>query len=210
MKFEELKKPIILYAGEMSPNVRKVNKMNFYGVSITNEDMYHVKHDITQPYDLPDNSVALYQAEDVFQCIPKDKFIESVNEIYRILELDGVFRLSLPDYHCDILRERVRRDEEGNICFDPAGGGSYDEENKCVINGGALWFPTIDVVRELLDETDFDVIECLQYYENDDDFVMGNIDYAICHVKRTPDHDERVKNPKRPMSIVIDCYKINE
>ena len=37
--------------------------------------------------------------------------------------------------------------------------------------------------------------------------VTHPIDYSIGHVMRTPDHDERVKNPYRPMSLVVDCIK---
>ena len=37
---------------------------------------------------------------------------------------------------------------------------------------------------------------------------MKNIDYSLGYIKRTPDNDKRVKKPRRPMSIVVDCYKI--
>ena len=36
---------------------------------------------------------------------------------------------------------------------------------------------------------------------------MNNIDYKKGYVARTSDNYNRVKNPKRPMSIVVDSYK---
>ena len=37
--------------------------------------------------------------------------------------------------------------------------------------------------------------------------VLNKIDYSKCLVRRTPDFDERVSSPLRPMSIVVDCRK---
>ena len=33
------------------------------------------------------------------------------------------------------------------------------------------------------------------------------IDYQKGYISRTPDNDERVMNPRRPLSIVLDAYK---
>ena len=45
------------------------------------------------------------------------------------------------------------------------------------------------------------------YYDESGKGITKTIDYSIGHVMRTPDHDERVQNPFRPMSIVVDCIK---
>ena len=37
--------------------------------------------------------------------------------------------------------------------------------------------------------------------------IVNKIDYSYGYISRTPDHDERVQTPYRPMSIVVDCYK---
>ncbi len=37
--------------------------------------------------------------------------------------------------------------------------------------------------------------------------LLQKIDYSKGYIYRTPDHDSRVKNPYRPMSIVVDCHK---
>ena len=42
------------------------------------------------------------------------------------------------------------KDDEGNLIFDAGGGGSYDTENKKVINGGHVWFPRYNSVKELM------------------------------------------------------------
>ena len=43
--------------------------------------------------------------------------------------------------------------------------------------------------------------------ENPNKIVTHKIDYSKGHIHRTPDTDQRVQNPYRPMSIVVDCYK---
>ena len=115
----------------------------------------------------------------------------------------------MPNYECDILYNRSLKDENGNIIFDSGGGGSYDYLNKKVIRGGHLWFPTYNLVKQLLSSTNFedDKIFFLHYYDSENKPIMKDIDYSLGFISRTPDNDIRVQNPKRPMSIVIDCRK---
>jgi SAM-dependent methyltransferase len=42
----------------------------------------------------------------------------------------------------------------------------------------------------------------------DDSFVAKPVDYSKGHIDRTPDFDERVKAPYRPMSMIIDLVKV--
>jgi len=197
------KKPhIYLYAGDLplSPHYKK-----FIGLSVTRHDSRHIKHDITQKHKLPDNSVDIYQAEDVMEHIPYELLKDTVNDIYRILKPGGVFRLSVPDYGCDILHERARKNASGEIVFDPEGGGRFVDGK--VVDGGHLWFPRFKTVADLLKSTKFNNIIFYHYYDEDGKAVTLPIDYSIAYVQRTPDNDERVKNPYRPMSIVVDCIK---
>jgi hypothetical protein len=53
----------------------------------------------------------------------------------------------------------------------------------------------------------FDEIRFYHYYNEVGEPVTTPIDYSIGHVMRTPDHDERVREAYRPMSIVVDCIK---
>lgn len=208
MKFSELKAPICLYAGDiMDHNRLTITGLNFVGLSLTRNDHMHIQHNLLHKHDLPDNSVSVYQAEDVMEHIDLDKLVDVFNDIYRILEPGGLFRLSIPDYRCDVLKNRSICDDQGNIIFDPNGGGTYDEVNKTVIDGGHVWFPKYEIVKELLDKTHFTNVDFLHYHKNDESFVLKVVDYSLGYISRTPDHDDRVKNPKQPMSIIVDCYK---
>lgn len=94
-------------------------------------------------------------------------------------------------------------DEKGQVIFDPGGGGTLDSP-------GHVWLPRIDVVRRLLEKTKFHKagrIEFLHYYEMDGTFTTKPIDYTKGHIRRTPDFDQRVKDPYRPMSLVVDLTK---
>lgn len=194
------KPSVKLYAGDI-PEMCQYD--GWIGLSITKGDHRHIFHDITKPFPIPDNSVDAFQAEDVLEHIQYEQLPSVLNEIFRVLKPGKLFRLSVPDYGCDILQERSVRDSAENIIFDPGGGGTPE-------NPGHVWFPKIDTVRNLLDKTDFarsGSIDYLHYYNMDGTFVAKPIDYTKGHVDRTPDFDERVKSPYRPMSLVIDLVK---
>lgn len=195
---------IKLYAGDI-PDMPEYN--GWTGLSLTQANSRCIQHDITQPLPFPDNSVDAFQAEDVFEHIQYDRLVSVVNEIYRVLKPGGLFRLSVPDYGCDLLRERSIKTCSGEIIFDPGGGGTPE-------NPGHLWFPRVNSVYCLLEKTQFQThgkMDFLHYWNVDDQtFVTRPIDYSKGHIKRTPDFDDRVKAPYRPMSIVVDLYKSNE
>jgi SAM-dependent methyltransferase len=211
MKFEDIihLNEIYLYLGDLSIQRRQFTNKNFIGLSLTTSNQYHIQHDVTNPLPLKDNTVDIVQSEDVMEHIEYDNLKDSINEIYRILKPGGLFRLSMPDYNCDILYNRSRKDEHGNLIFDAGGGGSYDEYNKKVVHGGHVWFPKFNSVKLLLESTNFlnNKINYLHYYDNDNNPVTHKIDYSKGYISRTPDNDDRVKHPYRPMSIVVDCYK---
>lgn len=211
MKFEDIKykKNIFLYCGDLQVTSLTKTGINFIGLSLHRNDRYHINHDITKKIDLLDNSVDIVQSEDVMEHIEYDILPSCINDIYRILKPGGLFRLSMPDYCCDVLYNRSVKDKNGNIIFDAGGGGNYDEINKKVINGGHLWFPKYKLVKELIEKTNFenDKVEFLHYYDNEKKPILKNINYKMGYIRRTPDNDERVMNPRRPMSIVLDCYK---
>ena len=195
-----LRKEIKLYAGDV-PALKQYN--NWIGLSLHQQNYQHIKHDITYPFPLPDNSVDAFQSEDVFEHIRYDKLLPVINEIFRVLRPNGLFRLSMPDYGCDVLRERSEFDESGNPLFDPGGGGTRE-------NPGHVWFPRIDAVRNLLNQSAFarhGKIDYRHYYNMDGSPVISPVDYANGHVLRTPDFDKRVGSPYRPMSMIIDLVK---
>ena len=194
---------IFLYAGNV-PDSGHYDR--FTGLSLWKSDSRHIRHDIRRRHLLPDDSVDVYQAEDVLEHIAFTKLPAIINDIHRILKPGGIFRLSLPDYRCDVLRERSRKNEAGEIMFDPGGGGSFT--GRRVRGAGHLWFPRFETVRELLQGSCFrDCWTFYHYYDEKGNAVLQPIDYGVGYVKRTPDHDPRVGNPFRPMSIVVDAVK---
>lgn len=206
MSFKKLMKMdcVFMYAGDI-PNTREYERKNMVGLSLYNSDYRTICHDVTMPYPIDDNSIDAYQAEDVFEHVAIDKIVPAFNEIYRILKPGGYFRLSLPDYACDILRRRSLYDENGRVVFDPYGGGSYVDGQ--VKNGGHVWFPLYKDVLRLIHESNFDNFDFYHYYDENGVSVTKEIDYSKGWIQRTPDHDARVQQPYRAMSIVVDLYK---
>jgi SAM-dependent methyltransferase len=211
MKFKDIinNDKIFLYYGDMAKQRRDYTNIPFIGLSLHKENKTHIQHDVTTPLPLKDNTVDIVQSEDVMEHIEYSILKKSINEIFRVLKPGGLFRLSMPDYKCDLLYNRSEKDGNGNIIFDEGGGGSYDRINKKVIAGGHIWFPVFNSVKLLLESTNFsnDKINYLHYYNENKKPITNKIDYSKGYISRTPDHDERVKNPFRPMSIIVDCYK---
>ena len=197
--------------------VRKIHPLNLYagtitrghegwiGLSLGRDDERHVRHDCTRPMPLPHDSVYIYQSEDVFEHIAYGELPDILMEIFRVLEPGGLFRWSMPDYRCDILIDRSLKDENGNIVFDPGGGGAF--EGGRVVNGGHLWFPVYETVLELVNGSPFSSYDFLHYYTQHGEPVLRDIDFSLGHIQRVPPHDERVSDPPRPMSIVVDLWK---
>lgn len=206
LTFDDIKNRdyIFLYAGDV-PRRKEYNIDGIVGLAIRRATYRTILHDICQKYPLKDNSVDAYQAEDVFEHIEYDKLVDVINEIYRVLKPGAYFRLSVPDYGCDILYNRSKKDESGNIIFDPDGGGKYQDGK--VIDGGHVWFPTYEKVLALIEKSDFSKYEFYHYYDENGKSVTKEIDYSKGYVIRTPDHDKRVQDPYRAMSLVVDLYK---
>ncbi|MEI6681730.1 MAG: class I SAM-dependent methyltransferase [Bacteroidota bacterium] len=193
---------IYLYAGDVPD---KEEYKRYIGLSLSQKNNRHIQHDVTKKYPLPDNCVSVYQSEDVFEHIPLAILPTVINEIYRVLKPGGVFRLSIPDYRCNILNDRTLKDKSGELTFDPVGGGAFKDGK--VVEGGHVWFPKYEIVKNMLEKTLFKKILFYHYYNEMGEGITNKIDYSVGYVQRTPDHDERVRNPYRPMSIVVDCIK---
>ena len=207
MKWEDIYKrsKIYLYCGDLPKQRIEYTKKNFVGLSLIYSDKYHIKHDINNRFNVNDNSVDIVQSEDVMEHIEYDKLTPIINDIHRILKVGGLFRLSVPDYMCDLLQARSLKDASGDIYFDPGGGGGWDANR--VVDNGHLWFPTYHSVKQLLEKTHFRVsYKFLHYYEGQEAHIYP-IDYSLGYIHRTPDNDKRVQDPRRPLSLVVDCIK---
>lgn len=193
-----------LYVG----NLREWHiKEGFVGLSPWPACPQELLHDITAPLPFPDECCHIAQSEDVFEHIPKEQITDIINEFYRVLIPGGCLRISVPDYRCDLLKDRCLYYNNGQIAFDPDGGGCF--KNGQVEMMGHLWFPTIEDMREIITLTKFErnKVQYLHYHDENYHSILKPINYDIGHVLRTPDNDERVQNPRRAMSIVVDLHK---
>ena len=117
MKFQNIinNNNIYLYLGDLSKQRRDYTKKSFIGLSLKNENNweneYHIQHDVTKPMPLNNNTVDIVQSEDVMEHIEYNVLKNSINEIYRVLT-GGLFRLSMPDYKCDVLYNRSEKDSD--------------------------------------------------------------------------------------------------
>src|SRR5215469_10705022 len=112
-----------LYAGNLAPTLPQF--ATHYGLALHPASAKDIQHDMRSSLSVPDSSIAVFQSEDVFEHIEYQKIGRILDEIFRVLRPDGLFRLSVPDYRCPLLRDRSIKDDKGNILFDPGGGGRF-------------------------------------------------------------------------------------
>jgi SAM-dependent methyltransferase len=191
-----------LYAGDIShPDFHR----KCLGLSLKKRDWRHIRCDVTETLPFRSNSIDVFQSEDVFEHISYEKLPAVILEIYRVLKPGGVFRLSVPDYRSQILKDRTHFDGQGNPIFDPGGGGFF--RGGKIGGGGHVWFPRIESVIGLFEGIGFSKIEPLHYHDESGNPHLEKIDYQLGHVLRTPDFDERAKRLGAPLSIVVDATK---
>lgn len=195
------KKKVCLYAGDIYKNFEHYPDDYVICLSLSKNNYRTIKHDITIPYPLKDESIDSYQIEDVIEHIEKNKALQIINEIYRILKKGGYLRLSLPDYHSPILKHRSFVDKLGKIIYDPYGGGDYIEGKVC--KGGHLWFPTYELIDEILRKSNFKNYKFYRYHDNFGNVYTEKIDYSKGYISRTKEHTSY----KQDVSIVVDCFK---
>jgi hypothetical protein len=192
-----------LYAGNLSPTLPQFS--THFGLALHPSSSKDIQHDMRNALLVPDNFISVFQSEDVFEHIEYGQIGAIFDEVFRVLRPDGLFRLSVPDYRCPSLRDRSIKDNNGNILFDPGGGGRF--ENEQVVDGGHVWFPVYESVKALFDASRFRDVRFLHFMDESGHSILNPIDYALGHVQRTPDNDERVASPRMAMSIVVDARK---
>lgn len=195
------KEKVRLYAGDIYTNFEQYPDDEVICLSLTNSNYRCIRHNITIPYPLEDNIIDSYQIEDVIEHIEKEKVVEILNEICRILRVGGYLRLSLPDYHSPLVLHNSFIDNTGKVIYDPNGGGKFIDGK--VYDGGHLWFPTYEVVKELIDQSDFSTYKFYRYYDSNRRKYAEKIDYRMGYISRTKEH----LSYKKDISIVVDCFK---
>lgn len=184
MKFSDIQdnESIYLYCGNLNQNRIVLSQIPFKGISSFRNDSSHIHADITEPFDLYDATVDVIQSEDVFNNIGYGIVPNILEEMYRVLKPEGYLRLSVPDYRCDVY-------------------------SKDLHNNTHVWFPTYDLIKQLVEDSSFQHSVFYHYYDEYNKPVMRDIVYTKGWIVHTPDHDKRVQKPRRPMSIVVDCFK---
>lgn len=190
-----------LYAGKLRRGLPQYK--THIGLTPFQTTRRNIDHDVSQPMPLA-TVIDIYQSEDVFEHLPYESLGAVLDNIYSALAPGGLLRLSMPDYRCDLYADRCLR-EDGEIVFDPGGGGIYREGK--VRDGGHLWFPTYESTVALFEASKFETWTVLEGYHPEGDRIMKEIDYSLGFISRTSAHDLRVRSDPRPLSIVIDARK---
>jgi SAM-dependent methyltransferase len=192
-----------LYAGLLDRRLQQY--ATHFGVTPYVASSRNIRHDIRNRFPIPDNSVEVFQSEDVFEHIEYADLGAVFAEIRRVLRPGGLFRFSVPDYRCRLLVDRSIKADDGTILFDPLGDGQF--VNGRIINGGHVWFPVYESVKALFEASQFEDVQYLHYTDAKGQSILQTIDYSLGNVLRTPDHDERAASPRMALSIVVDARK---
>lgn len=190
---------IRLYAGDICDDIHK-NIKDLYGLSLHRMDSRHMKHDVREKYPIPDNSIVAYEAEDVFEYVKKEKQIDAINEIYRILKPGGYVRFTLPDYNSPYLKRRTMYSPAGEFLFDAVGGGTFGADG--ISDNGSIYFATYEDFKETLEKTMFSKTEWLCYYTGDGFLCKKYIDMDKGYVNRVSNESE-----DNVYCLIVDCYK---
>ena len=196
----------MLYAGEIRSDLPQYK--SHFGITPFVSSPRNIRHDLRNPFPIKNDSVSRFQSEDVFEHIPYADLPPVIEEIYRVLKPSSLFRLNLPDYRCPVMLDRSVKDSDGKPIFDPEGGGDFKDGK--VVNGGHVWFPTLEIIKPLLEQSSFGRrgrISYLHFTDADGKSVLNPIDYSLGHIMRTPDHDDRARPGSHAMSIVVDAWK---
>ncbi len=202
ISWEEIKQQaeIHLYAGDIYDDFDKYPD-RVICLSLTNSNYRCIQHDITLPYPLEDNCIDSYQIEDVLEHIEKEKAVSTINEIYRILKVGGYLRLSLPDYNSKLVLHNSFINGKGEAVYDPTGGGRYIGGKVC--DGGHIWFPTYEIVRDMLEKSAFTDYRFYRYHDASGNVYSQEIDYGKGYISRVKENCLEQED----ISIVVDCYK---
>lgn len=204
-----------LYFGSLGPHERQYQVPNFIGLALEPRHDREIRHDLAASLPYGDNSIAKIQAQDVLEHLAFERVPFVLDEIYRVLRPDGVFRLSVPDYRSPVHRRRSVYDWRGRVTgdllmgaepyFDAATG---DARIRFAGGGEAhLWFPRYELVTHLVLRSEIrkSRITFYQGFLDDHTFLAEPFPENEMHVQRALPHDRRAGG--QPISIAADFVK---
>jgi SAM-dependent methyltransferase len=206
-----------LYFGSIKKGQIQSRRGGFIGLSLRPYHFSEIKCDISNGV-LPfaSRSISKIQAEDVLEHIDFGDLPKVCNEIFRVLELGGVFRLSVPDYNSIVLKKRSIYDYKGRILADPLTGTSvrYDSKTEKTSvthrsdGNSHLWFPTKNLVDELIGYSDLKLCSTIKFWHfaiSENESVVEKFPDLYMPVFRSPPTDMRANG--FPVSIIVDFTK---
>jgi len=204
-----------LYFGSLGRHERQFQVPNFIGLALEPAHDREIKHNLTDPLPYPDASIAKIQAQDVLEHLPFEKVAAVLDEIYRVLQPGGTFRLSVPDYRSPIQKRRSIYDARGRVIGDlMMGATSYldqatgDARVRFSSDGEAhLWFPRYELITHLVLKSELrkSRIHFYQGFIDDHTYLCEPVPEDEMFVQRAAPHDRRAGGA--PTSIIADFVK---
>jgi SAM-dependent methyltransferase len=204
-----------LYFGSLGPHERQYQIPNFTGLALEPAHDRERKHDLAAALPYPAGSIAKIQAQDVLEHLAFDKVPFVLDEIYRVLKPGGIFRLSVPDYRCPVLKRRSIYDARGRVIgdllmgatsyLDPATGEArvrFSEDGEA-----HLWFPRYELITHLVLKSEIRKaqIHFYQGFLDDHTYLCEPVPENEMFVQRAAPHDQRAGGA--PISIIADFVK---
>jgi predicted SAM-dependent methyltransferase len=166
------KDPVYLNLGGSANCHPKKDYENYISVDIDPPKKdWAVKHDIREPFPLPDNVVSRIHSEDFMEHILPEEIKKLINECYRVLKPGGLMRVGVPDYNNPKDRESIEKNEDTRFPLH-------------------VTLTTYEMMKNIVESSPFPRFRFYQYWDGDT-FVHNDIDYSLGMIKRTPENDPR-------------------
>ncbi len=181
MEWEDIqnRKPLYLNIGGFMDCDPRPNYENYVSVDMGGDGTTAVKHDMTKPLPLADDSVDHILTEHFLEHVSAVDLENILNELYRVLKPGGLLRAAVPDYNHPRDIAYLRRGH------DPR-------------HADHLILPTYTLLRDIVAKSKFKEGSFYHYW-HEGVFHYSPVDYSKGHIKRTPDNDPRCKMPTQTL-----------
>ena len=208
-----------LYLGSIEKTQIQRTDGSFIGLSIDPMHFFEIYCNLSNA-SLPfaDSSILKVQAEDVLEHIEYKCLPGLFDEIYRVLQIQGIFRISVPDYQTPFLLERCVFNHRGEILIDALTGSKIGFDSATgrpaaihdSFGNSHLWFPTHSKLMRLIEKSEFknSIHFVLRHgYLSDEQYLTDEVPDETMPVRRSPPGDMR--NNGKPVSLILDMIKIS-